>query len=149
MSKMDLDISSIKKLAGLLKETGLTEIEYSEGDRRVRVVCNASPASIVQVAAPQAIQAETKQQEPAEEEKQSKGTPVVAPMVGTVYLAPSPGEKPFVKVGDKVKQGDTLLIIEAMKVMNPIKASQAGEIVEISVGDATPVEFGDTLLFIA
>lgn len=146
MSKMDIDIGSIKKLAGLLKETGLSEIEYAEGDRRVRVASNVAAApSVVHVASP-AAPAETKAEEQA---PAPKGTPVTAPMVGTIYLAPAPGEKPFVKVGDRVKQGDTLLIIEAMKVMNMIKAPQGGEIVEILVSDATPVEFGDTLLLIA
>lgn len=77
------------------------------------------------------------------------GTPVTSPMVGTVYLAPEPGAPSFVKVGDKVKAGDTLLIIEAMKVMNPIKAPVAGTIAEILIGDAKPVEFGETLVVIA
>jgi acetyl-CoA carboxylase biotin carboxyl carrier protein len=76
------------------------------------------------------------------------GTPVTAPMVGTIYLAPSPDAAPFVKVGDKVKAGDTLLIIEAMKVMNPIKAAIAGTISKILVADTKPVEFGEALMMI-
>jgi acetyl-CoA carboxylase biotin carboxyl carrier protein len=147
MSKMDIDISSIKKLAGLLKETGLSEIEYAEGDKRVRVASNTAPqASIAQIPA-QPTSTEAKPTDDAA--NTTKGSPVLAPMVGTVYLSSAPGEKPFVKVGDKVKQGDTLLIIEAMKVMNPIKSPQAGEIVEVLVSDATPVEFGDMLILIA
>ncbi|HAX90650.1 MAG TPA: acetyl-CoA carboxylase biotin carboxyl carrier protein, partial [Rhodospirillaceae bacterium] len=119
MSTFDLDMKFVRKLAELLKETGLTEIEFAEGDRRIRCV---GPHPVVQVAAPVAAApapAAPVAAAPAAPIP-TAGTHVTAPMVGTVYLAPEPGAPAFVKVGDKVKQGDTLLIIEAMKVMNPI-----------------------------
>lgn len=146
MSHFNLDTDSVRKLADILKETGLSEIEYVEGDKRIKVAGGTVPtlASYVQTAAPAAVAPEAKAEAPVQ-----RGTPVTSPMVGTVYLAAEPGAAPFVKVGDRVKQGDTLLIIEAMKVMNPIKAPQSGEIVEILAADAKPVEFGETLLLIA
>jgi len=149
MSQFDLDIKFVRKLADLLKETGLTEIEYAEGDRRIRCV-GAQPAPIAQ-AAPAVIQtvaAAPAAAAPTPAAPEAKGTSVPAPMVGTVYLAPEPGAPAFIKVGDKVKQGDTLLIIEAMKVMNPIKAPASGTILNLLVGDAQPVEFGETLVVI-
>ncbi len=145
-NKFDLDIGAFRKLAKLLEETGLSEIEYAEGDRKIR--CVGPRAQIVQTAAPLAapVVAETPTAQAAKNE--ASGTPVPSPMVGTVYMASSPGAAPFIKVGDKIKQGDTLLIIEAMKVMNPIKAPQAGTIAAILVEDAKPVEFGETLVVI-
>lgn len=147
MSKFDIDTHAVRVLAELLQKTGLSEIEYAEGERRIKVVgaCAGGAPSVVQVAAPAPV-AEVK---PAEAEVKKTGTTVNAPMVGSVYMAGSPNAAPFVKVGDKVKQGDTLLIIEAMKVMNPIKAPVAGEIVEIYASDAKPVEFGEPLMLIA
>jgi len=148
--KLDLDTALVRKLAKLLEETGLSEIEYAEGDKKIR--CAVTRGEIVHTtathasaAAPSAKGAVDKAAPPPI----ANGTPVTAPMVGTVYMAPEPSAAPFVKVGDKVKQGDTLLIIEAMKVMNPIKAPKAGTIAEIFAGDAKPVEFGETLLVIA
>jgi len=144
MPKFDLDSDFVRKLAKLLEETGLSEIEYAEGDKKIRCavshghpVIHTAPVQPV-VTAPAATTAA-----PA-----PSGTPVTAPMVGTVYLGSSPEAAPFVKVGDKVKQGDTLLIIEAMKVMNPIKAAKGGTVSEILVADAKPVEFGETLLIL-
>lgn len=145
MSVFELDTDFVRKLAVLLKETGLNEIEYAEGDKRIRVAAQASTVHVTSPAFPAAAPAAPF---PAEEKKAIKGTAVDAPMVGTVYLAPEPGAAPFVKIGDKVKAGDTLLIIEAMKVMNPIKAPVAGTIGDILVSDAKPVEFGETLLLI-
>ena len=150
MSNFELDMKFVRSLAELLKETGLTEIEYAEGDKRIRCV---GPQPYVQVAAaplaapaaaPAAVASTGEAAKPV-----IAGTPVSSPMVGTVYLSPEPGAPSFVKVGDKVKQGDTLLIIEAMKVMNPIKAPTSGVIADILVGDAKPVEFGETLIVIA
>lgn len=146
MSNFELDMKFVRSLAELLKETGLTEIEYAEGDKRIRCV---GASQIVQVAAPLAAAPAATAATPVIETKPTiSGTPVTAPMVGTAYLAPEPGAPSFVKVGDKVKQGDTLLIIEAMKVMNPIKAPTSGTITDILVGDAKPVEFGETLVVI-
>lgn len=147
MSNFELDMKFVRSLAELLKETGLTEIEYAEGDKRIRCV-GAQP--IVQVATPIAAPAAPAAAASTEQVKPViTGTPVPAPMVGTVYLSPDPSAPSFVKVGDHVKQGDTLLIIEAMKVMNPIKAPTSGIIADILVGDAKPVEFGETLVVIA
>jgi acetyl-CoA carboxylase biotin carboxyl carrier protein len=145
MSNFEVDIKSVRDLAALLTETGLNEIEYAEGERRIRCVRFHEPAP-VQIAAPaQQIVAAAS----AEAAKQADiGTPVSSPMVGTVYLSPEPGSAAFVKVGDRVKEGETLLIIEAMKVMNPIKSPKSGEIAAILVSDAQPVEFGETLLTI-
>ena len=148
MSNFELDMKFVRSLAELLKETGLTEIEYAEGDKRIRCV-GAQP--VVQVAAaPMAVAAAVPAAVAPQEAAAPTitGTPVPSPMVGTVYLAPEPGAPTFVKVGDKVKQGDTLLIIEAMKVMNPIKAPTSGTITDVLVGDAKPVEFGETLIVI-
>jgi len=150
MSNFELDMKFVRSLAELLKETGLTEIEYAEGDKRIRCV---GPQPVVQVAAaPVALAAAAPLAVAAAPQEAAaptiNGTPVPSPMVGTVYLAPEPGAPTFVKVGDKVKQGDTLLIIEAMKVMNPIKSPTSGTITDILVGDAKPVEFGETLIVI-
>lgn len=150
MSTFDLDIKFVRKLAELLKETGLTEIEYAEGDKRIRCVGAHAPvqqivaAPVAAAAAPVSVASAPVAAVPVVAE----GTPVTSPMVGTVYLSPEPGAPAFIKVGDKVKQGDTLLIIEAMKVMNPIKAPVNGTIVDLPVTDAKPVEFGETLVVI-
>lgn len=146
--KFDIDISAIRKLAKLLEETGLSEIEYAEGNRKIR--CVGPQAQAVQVASAPVLSAPAPSPA-APETKASKeisGTPVTAPMVGTVYLSPSPDAAPFVKTGDKIKQGDTLLIIEAMKVMNPIKAPKGGTIARILVENASPIEYGETLVVI-
>ena len=128
-----------------MEETGLSEIEYAVGDKKIR--CAVTRGAIVHHApAPRrrCLRPPQPRRKPA-----VNGTPVPSPMVGTVYLSPEPGKPPFVKKGDTVKEGDTLLIIEAMKVMNPIKAPAAGTIAQILVSDASPVEFGETLLVIS
>jgi acetyl-CoA carboxylase biotin carboxyl carrier protein len=143
-TKFDIDIDAVRKLAKLLEETGLSEIEYEEGGRKLRVT-GAHAQAVHHIAAPVAAPAAAAAAPVA---AVISGTPVPSPMVGTVYMAASPGAAAFIKVGDKVKQGDTLLIIEAMKVMNPIKAPKGGTIAQISVEDAKPVEFGETLVVI-
>jgi acetyl-CoA carboxylase biotin carboxyl carrier protein len=142
--KFDLDTAFIRKLAKLLDETGLSEIEYAVGDKKIR--CAVTRGAVVHHTAPAPAPAAAAA--PADKPAMN-GTPVASPMVGTCYLASSPGASPFVKVGDTVKTGDTLLIIEAMKVMNPIKAAKGGTVTEIFVSDGMPVEFGETLLVIA
>jgi acetyl-CoA carboxylase biotin carboxyl carrier protein len=146
-----IDASSIRELAELLAETGLTEIEIEQGGTRVRVA-----RQIVQsyVADAGAVRATSLPATPAADAAPAKpkGPPagaVTSPMVGTAYVAPEPGKPPFVKVGDKVSEGDTLLIVEAMKTMNPIAAPRAGTVTEICIHDAEPVEFGQTLLVIS
>ena len=142
----DLDIDAVRQLAKLLEETGLSEIEYAQGDRKIR--CVGQQAQTVQVAAPYPHAPVVAQTVAEAAAPVANGTPVLSPMVGTVYLSPSPGAAPFVKTGDRVKQGDTLLIIEAMKVMNPIKAPNAGVVTQIVAEDAQPIEFGETLVVI-
>ena len=134
------DAELIRTLAALLAETGLTEIEYAIGARRVRVA--RAPATIASspVVNPLSYPAAS----PAVEHP---GT-VKAPMVGTAYLAPQPGEPPFVRLGDLVTEGQPLLIIEAMKVMNQIRAHRPGRIGQILVADAQPVEYGAILMLI-
>jgi acetyl-CoA carboxylase biotin carboxyl carrier protein len=141
---LPVDHELIRSLAALLDETGLIEIEYAQGDRRIRVV-RGSPAPVtaapVVVAPPPPAAAEAPRPAPAEHPGAVK-----APMVGTAYLSAQPGEPPFVKLGDRVTEGQVLLIIEAMKVMNQIRAARAGRVAEIIVGDGSPVEFGQVLL---
>jgi acetyl-CoA carboxylase biotin carboxyl carrier protein len=132
----------VRALADLLHEADLSEIEYAEGTRRLRLVrARGSEAAPTTVAVPQpapSANASVATSEPA-------GT-VTAPMVGTVYLAPEPEQPPFIKLGDAVEAGQTLLIIEAMKVMNQIAAPRSGRVAAIHVGNGTPVEYGQPLL---
>jgi acetyl-CoA carboxylase biotin carboxyl carrier protein len=132
------DVELIRNLAALLTETGLTEIEYAVGDRRVRVArVLGGPTSAL--AAPILPAATGSIEHPGA---------VKAPMVGTAYLAPQPGAPPFVRLGDNVIEGQPLLIIEAMKVMNQIHAHRGGRVAQIVVADAQPVEFGAVLMLI-
>ena len=137
-----VDASAIRELAELLKETGLTEIEIEHNGARLRV--SKMSGGAVMAAAPVAAApapAPTKPSGP------NPGA-VPSPMVGTVYLSPEPGAKAFISVGQTVKEGDTLFIVEAMKTMNPIIAPKGGVVGEICVNDASPVEFGQTLCII-
>ena len=135
------DAELIRTLAALLTETGLTEIEYAIGDRRIRVSRAsggpASPPAVVASATP-----------PTRSASAEHPGAVKAPMVGTAYLAPQPGEPPFVRLGDTIAEGQPLLIIEAMKVMNQIRAHRPGRLVQILIADAQPVEYGTTLMLI-
>ncbi|HEX4860880.1 MAG TPA: acetyl-CoA carboxylase biotin carboxyl carrier protein [Rhizomicrobium sp.] len=146
-SKSGVDADAVRELAGLLTETGLTEIEIEHNGARIRVARQVGQA-IVHAPAAAAAPAAAPVEAPAAPKGPHPGA-VPSPMVGTVYVAPEPGKPPFVKVGDTVKEGDTLFIVEAMKTMNPITAPRAGKVVEINVTDAQPVEFGQTLLVIA
>lgn len=140
-SDLTVDGDLVRALAALLEETGLSEIEYAQGDRRIRVVRNAPtvPAVTVSMPSPNAASgAPVAEAEPA--------GAVKAPMVGTAYLAPQPGAPRFVNVGDHVREGQPLLVIEAMKVMNQIQAPRTGHVKEILVADGTPVEFGQVLM---
>ena len=148
--KVDRDL--IKALAGLLTENNLTEIEWSEGERRVRVVRSAGPTMMAMpsVAAAPAFAAAAAAPAPGAKEDFGKDHPgaVPSPMVGTVYLAPEPGAKPFVEEGAQVRQGQTLLIVEAMKTMNPIPSPRAGTVRRVLIKDGTPVEYGQVLLIV-
>jgi acetyl-CoA carboxylase biotin carboxyl carrier protein len=144
MPPFDIDPDAIRKLAELMTETDLSEIEIAEGDRRVRVsrAAMAAPAP-VQIAAaapaPVAVAAVSPASHPGA---------VISPMVGTAYLQAEPGAPPFVSVGSPIKVGDTLLIIEAMKVMNPIKASKGGTVTQILISDGQPVEYGEPMMIV-
>ncbi len=148
MPKLDIDTTYIENLAELLARTGLTEIEICQGDARIRVArqvptsveyVHQAPAPAVSLAAQAAADPVVDVAHP--------GT-IASPMVGTAYLYPEPGAAAFVKVGDQVNEGQTLLIIEAMKVMNSIRAPRAGRVVRMFASNAAPVEYGEPLLVI-
>jgi len=146
MTRIPFDPDAIRALAAVLSETGLTEIEIAEKDSRIRVVRAATPAV---AAAPVMIPpaAAAPQAAPAPDEASHPGA-VVSPMVGVAYLAPEPGAPPFVTVGQTVAAGQTLLLIEAMKTFNQIKAPKAGTVARILVANSTPVEYGEVLLIL-
>ncbi len=137
-----VDAGAIRELAELLQETGLTEIEIELNGARLRV--SKQTGGIAMAAAPASAAAAASAAAPAKPAGPHPGA-VPSPMVGTVYLSPEPGAKAFVSVGQAVKEGDTLFIVEAMKTMNPITAPRGGTVSEICVNDAQPVEFGQTL----
>lgn len=147
---MNVDTKLVRELAELLAETGLTEIEVEDGDRKVRVarggVAVAAPAPIS--VAPAAVAPAATAPAPAEASTTAHADALKSPMVGTCYLAAEPGSPNFVSVGSEVKPGDTLLIIEAMKVMNPIKATKGGTVIQLLVENGQPVEYGDVLVVI-
>jgi len=150
MTRQKVDTALVETLAELLQRTGLTEIELAEGDSRIRVVRAPQPL-VTQVpgpaaaAAPAPVPAASEETAPAPEEHPGA---VRAPMVGTVYLTPEPGAAPFITLGAEVREGQTLLIIEAMKVMNPIRAPRSGRIAKLLVTSGDPVEYGELLLII-
>ena len=142
------DPAVIRTLAGLLAETGLTEIEYAVGDTRIRVA--REPAGTASALMPAATNGAAPPQPPEKPATNGAGHPgaVTSPIVGIAYLAAEPGAPPFVRVGDTVAEGQTLLIIEAMKVMNQIRAPRAGRVTSIFVEDAAPVEYGAALMLL-
>jgi acetyl-CoA carboxylase biotin carboxyl carrier protein len=156
MGKLQVDTALIETLAELLQRTGLTEIELAEGDSRIRVARQPQPliASVgVPSFAPQTAPTGAANPISAAEPATGAATDrhpgaVHAPMVGTVYLTPEPGAPPFAAVGAEVREGQTLLIIEAMKVMNPIRALKGGRIAKVLVSNGDPVEYGELLLII-
>jgi len=150
MASFDIDGDLVRKLAELLRETGLSEIEFAEGEKRIRVTRPTAPQAVAVHAAPAAAAPAPIAAAAAPAGRPAANHPgaVTSPMVGTAYLAAEPGGTPFVRPGDVVKAGQTVLIIEAMKVMNPIKAPRGGTVTEVLVSDAQPVEFGEVLLII-
>jgi acetyl-CoA carboxylase biotin carboxyl carrier protein len=151
-----IDTRLVRRLADILKATDLTAIEVEQGDLKIRVAREivvhqmaaapmavaAAPAAHAPAPAAAAPTADTTPAAPA----RAAGDLVKSPMVGTAYMQAQRGNPPFVKVGDKVTEGQTLIIVEAMKTMNPIPAPRAGTVVEILVGDAQPIEFGQPLI---
>ncbi|EKY26835.1 acetyl-CoA carboxylase biotin carboxyl carrier protein [Brevundimonas diminuta] len=149
-----IDAELVRSLADILNDTDLTEIEVERGDLKIKVkrevTVAAAPIQYAAAPAPVAHAAPaaapvSMPSDPATIVARS-GEEVKSPMVGTAYLQPAPGSDPFIKAGDKVKKGQTLLIVEAMKTMNPIQAPRDGVVAEILVGDAQPVEFGEALV---
>ncbi len=150
---MKIDSEAIRQLAELLDETGLSEIEVSEGDQAIRVsrsgtVTSTSPAYPAMVSDPTIPQTVEGAGKTLEHNAAAHPGAVISPMVGTVYMQPEPGAPSFITKGAQVKPGDTLLIVEAMKVMNPIKADRGGIVKEIFVENGQPVEFGEALLIL-
>ena len=149
-----MDIRKVKKLMELLEESGMAEIEIKEGEESVKISrYGASPQPLqhpVQsfVQQPVSTSASVVPASAAPAENQTSGQSIDSPMVGTFYSAPSPTAKPFVTVGQKINQGDTVGIIEAMKIMNQIEADQSGTVIEILIKDGEAVEFGQPLIVI-
>ncbi len=152
---MNIDSKLVRELAELLAETGLSEIEVEDGDRKIKVARQLAAAPTVHAVAAPAPAPVAAAPAPAAAAPAPAAAPAVdanavkSPMVGTVYLSPEPGAAPFVSVGQTVKAGDTLVIIEAMKVMNPITATSAGTVTAILVDNAQPVEFDQPLVVVA
>lgn len=147
----EIETAWIRELAGILDETGLTEIEIEKSGVRLRV-SRAAPQGLVQAAAPVAAMPSADVAAPDAASGASGPADIAgaipSPMVGTAYLASSPGTDPFIKKGDRVSEGQTLMIVEAMKTMNPIASPRGGVVKEILVQDAQPVEFGEPLVII-
>ena len=155
-----MDIRKVKKLIELLEESGIAEIEITEGEEAVRIsrypAAGAAPVMAAPLPPPAAMHAApaaapaaaTPADAAAASAAEPKGNKVAAPMVGTFYRSASPEAEPFVKVGDKVQVGDTLCIIEAMKMMNQIEAEISGTVLSVEVENGEPIEFGQTLFVI-
>lgn len=145
---MQVDIKLVRQLAELLNETGLTEIEVEDDDRKIRVARTLQAASVA-VAAPAPVAAAAPVAAPVVPTAPADHPGALkSPMVGTVYLAASPEAAAFVSVGDTVKEGDTIVIIEAMKVMNPITATKGGKVTQVLVSNGQPVEYDQPLVVI-
>ena len=150
-TKSGVDRDLIRELAQLLDETGLSEIEIDRDDMRVRVArhirADAAALAPAVAVAPQPAGAQAQAKTPANDPVEHPGS-VRSPMVGTAYLSPTPGAPPFIAVGDTVREGQTLLLVEAMKTFNEIKAPRAGTVRKILIENQQPVEFGETLVIV-
>lgn len=144
MAKLTVDTNLVDVLADLMEKKGLTEVEVTVGDQTLRLSKGGVAPAVTHMAAPAPVAAAAPA--PAAVAPSDNPGAVKSPMVGTVYMSPQPGSPAFIKVGDTVTQGQTLLIVEAMKVMNPIPAPRAGKITAILVDDAEPVEFDQPLV---
>jgi len=139
------NLATVRRLAKLMAEEGLTELEFEDGKQRLRLGRGA--AAVAATAAPVAAPAPSAPAAAADAGGAPEGT-VASPMVGTCYLSPEPGAPAFVKAGDRVKEGQTLVIIEAMKVMNPIRSPRTGTVARILVDNGAPVEYGEPLIVV-
>jgi acetyl-CoA carboxylase biotin carboxyl carrier protein len=151
-----MDLRKLKTLIELVESSGIGELEIQEGEERVRITrgvapgaAASAPAPVYATAAPSAVPASAAVAEAPAVPAESEGHLVKSPMVGTFYRSASPGAKPFVEVGDSVQVGDTLCIIEAMKLMNEIESDKAGVVKQVLVENGQPVEFGQPLVVIA
>ena len=135
---MKIDKKLIKELKDYLEEFGLSEIEYQDGDKKIKVARNLTSNS--SITAHKSGLTKTKEEE--------SGTKIISPIIGTAYLAPEPGGKKFVEVGQKIKKGQTIMIVEAMKTMNHVPSTSDGEVKKILVQDGQAVEFGQTLVLL-
>ena len=148
-TKRGLDLAELKRLVALMRANDLYEVEMEEEGRRVRVVRGGAPAvSLAAPAAPVAAGQAALAAAPAAAPKESRGIEIPSPMVGTFYRSPSPDASPYVEVGDRIGKDTPVCIVEAMKVMNEIKAEVEGEILEILVQNGEPVEFGQPLFLV-
>lgn len=143
-AKIDADL--VRTLADLLNETGLSEIEYDTGSLRLRVAKQLTVTHVAPMAQPGIAAAPTAQQASADAANHPGA--VTSPMVGVAYLSPEPNAAHFIKVGDKVSEGQTLCLIEAMKTFNPIRAPKGGTVTQILIGNGQPVEFGEPLVIV-
>ena len=140
---MKIDKKKIKELVDNLKEFELTELEYQEGQTKIKV--SKAAKGVEQVKTSAVVSQNKAVLKPSDE---TDGLRIKSPIIGTAYLAPEPGAKKFIKVGDKIKKGQTVMIIEAMKTMNHVPTSASGEVKKILVEDGQPVEFGQTLVIL-
>ena len=145
---MRIDTALVRELAELLTANSLTEIEVEDGDRKIKVCRDPAPAVAPAPAAPAAAPAPAAAAAAPAAAEEVAGNVLKSPMVGTVFLSPEPSAAPFVAVGDTVKVGDTLMIVEAMKVMNPITAPAAGTVKQILIESAQPVEYDQPLVVV-
>ena len=143
---MKIDKSIIKELSDYLKEFNLTEIEITEKDTKIKVSKNNVSISNQPVATSSNISA--RNENVSEKPNVKSGTEITSPIIGTAYHAPEPGAKKFVEVGKKIKKGDTIMIVEAMKTMNHVPSTADGVVKEICVEDGHPVEFGQTIIIL-
>ena len=140
---MKIDKKLIKELVGCLSEFNITEIEYQDGDKKIKV---SKAKALSDKGVTSAVVSPNKSV--LSDKNDQKGTRVKSPIIGTAYLAPEPGAKNFIKIGDKIKKGQTVMIVEAMKTMNHVPSSADGVVKKIMVNDGQPVEFGQTLIIL-
>ena len=148
LAKQEVDHELIRALAKLLDETGLTEIEFERGGQRVRVARHVAAVAVAPVVRANSLEPTPLPSGGGTVDPSKHPGVVTSPMVGTCYRGPEPGARPFVEVGARVRAGDPLLIVEAMKTMNQIPAPRAGTVIQILIEDGHPVEFGEPLMII-